>query len=310
MRSLLASATLVGSMSIAAADPARCKVDVSRAPDEVRAAIAQWVEAEPRCATSLDVRVVATDGGYYVIAHGNGRVFERVVPDAQAVGVLVASWAADDQVAPPPPAAPVVEPELPLRPPGTIAPTVVVDRATVPVKPPQPQRWLALGAMAQVEGAASAATGSRGVRADLDIFRRGKLSLGAGLALLQTDLVMYGSTAQWNYISTDDVRLQVGGAYTHRMGAWALRASGAIGLNYTSGSGTFDSMPVEGHGVFPSVEAAFLVARDLTARWGVFAGPVLTAYHQKFIYANGSGSTISAERGTDLSLYGGILRRL
>lgn len=332
---VLASSSVIAATTTAAAQPAasRCQVGVSRAPDEVRAAIAQWVNAEPRCSTSLDVRVIATEGGYYVIAHsGNGRVFERVVPDAQAVGVLVASWAADDSaVAPSPPVAvPDPAPPIPstivppasdpgagfaLRPPSAVAPRSLdpvhaTDAGAIPAKQAE-RRWLALGAMAQIsaDDATDTASGSRGIRADLDLYRKHGISVGAGFALMQTNLILQGYSSPYGYIDTDDVRVLGSVAYTHRTGKWAVRFSGGLGFVYTSGNGQFDGMTVSAEGAFPTFEAAVVVTRDLTKNWGVLAGPVLTAYQQDYVFTSG-GSTFSFNRSDEVSLYIALLRRL
>jgi hypothetical protein len=107
----------IGSSTVARAEaPApggRCAVEIARAPDEAHEAIARWVAQEPRCGAPLTVRVVPTADGLYVLAQAaDGRTFERVVPDAEAAGVLVASWAArvEDQAAA---RAPVVAPGVP-----------------------------------------------------------------------------------------------------------------------------------------------------------------------------------------------------
>src|SRR4051812_33596116 len=95
---VLATAGSAVAQPIVAPEP--CSVSIARAPDDVRAEIDHWVRAEPRCNASLEVRVVPTDGGYYLFARDNrGRVRERVVPDARSAGVLVASWVADDTIA-------------------------------------------------------------------------------------------------------------------------------------------------------------------------------------------------------------------
>src|SRR5215470_2613557 len=93
----------------AAAQPDVCNVTIVRAPDAVREVVESWVRAEPRCSGTLEVRIVPTDGGYYLFARdADGRTRERVVPDPQSAGALVASWAAADEVqlAAPPPVAP------------------------------------------------------------------------------------------------------------------------------------------------------------------------------------------------------------
>ncbi|MBA3457230.1 MAG: hypothetical protein H0T42_29380, partial [Deltaproteobacteria bacterium] len=87
---------------------ASCEVRFVRAPDDVRHVIERWLAAEPRCTGSMDLRVVPTDDGYYLLARRpDGRIHERVVPDAQSAGVLVASWVADDWIDPPPPPRPI-----------------------------------------------------------------------------------------------------------------------------------------------------------------------------------------------------------
>jgi len=86
-------------LASAPAAAAPCVVEVVRAPEGVREVVDHWVAAEPQCAATLEVRIVETEGGLYVIARdARGHVHDRVVPDAQTAGVLIASWAADDAV--------------------------------------------------------------------------------------------------------------------------------------------------------------------------------------------------------------------
>jgi hypothetical protein len=86
---------------------ASCRINLVRVPADMRAEIEGWVAAEPRCRVTLDVRVVATPEGLYVMATDpSGRILERTVPDATTAGVLIASWAADDGA----PAAPTPAP--------------------------------------------------------------------------------------------------------------------------------------------------------------------------------------------------------
>ncbi|MEO6774142.1 MAG: hypothetical protein ABI467_14180 [Kofleriaceae bacterium] len=73
-----------------------CSVNIVRAPDAVRETIEHWL-ANERCTLALEVRIIPTEGGLYVLATDeHGRVRERIVPDPQSAGVLIASWAADD----------------------------------------------------------------------------------------------------------------------------------------------------------------------------------------------------------------------
>jgi len=83
--------------------PGPCRVKVVRAPEDVRDEIDRWVAREPACRVALDVRAIPTEGGLYLLARDStGRLYERLVPDAQAAGVLVASWIADDALEPTP----------------------------------------------------------------------------------------------------------------------------------------------------------------------------------------------------------------
>lgn len=109
----------------------QCQVNVVRAPEDVRRVIESWVRRETACRTSLDVRVIPTDDGLYLLARDpSGRMYERLVPDAQAAGVLVASWIAGDSAPPAPPPAASAEPTAPVAPAPVVAP--------VPVAPPLP----------------------------------------------------------------------------------------------------------------------------------------------------------------------------
>lgn len=106
--------------ALAAASPALaqpCEVTIARAPDAIRAEIEAWVRSEPRCATSLEVRVVESSGGLYVFARdGRGFTRQRMVPDGATVAALIASWIADDSIDG------VWLPEAPPNPPVLMAP--------------------------------------------------------------------------------------------------------------------------------------------------------------------------------------------
>jgi hypothetical protein len=121
----------------------RCTVTIVRAPERVRREVEKWVSAEPRCSNSIELRVVTTDGGLYLVARDDrGRIRERIVPDAQSVGVLVASWVADDAPFWPsqPSPAPVASPDSPdaaddedVTAPPTPAPTPIFAPAPMPL---------------------------------------------------------------------------------------------------------------------------------------------------------------------------------
>src|SRR5690606_15193316 len=100
MRNVIYLAVLLAASSAAAqsVEEARtCQVTIARAPDDVREVVEAWVRSEPQCSKALEVRIVPTEGGLYLLAQDEqGRIRDRVVPDAETAGVLVASWIADD----------------------------------------------------------------------------------------------------------------------------------------------------------------------------------------------------------------------
>jgi hypothetical protein len=144
MRPLLIATLLAATTSVARAQPAdpaapisrpsACTVDIVRAPDDVRPVVEGWIGGELRCAVALEVRIVKTDGGLYLLARDDrGRSFERIVPDAESAGALIASWAADDSVASaaPAPAPPREAERVELMPPSFAPPsaTAAITRA-------------------------------------------------------------------------------------------------------------------------------------------------------------------------------------
>jgi hypothetical protein len=140
-RIALCACTALAGTSIATvrtADAGPCTVNVIAAPDEVRAQIESWVQAEPSCARELRVRVAVTEDGYELTAFDDGgQVRTRVVPDAPSAAVLVVSWMADDSV------------------PASAEPTIAFDSDSPfsdelslharPAATRRPRHWLALG---------------------------------------------------------------------------------------------------------------------------------------------------------------------
>jgi hypothetical protein len=187
MKTVISLGVVLVAASQAAAQPvtspATCAVRVVRAPDDVRQVVEGWVQAEPRCSVALDVRIIATDGGLYLFAlDERGRIRERIVPDAQSAGVLVASWVADDTMYTPPKAAAVPEDR---RDPFTIrggsgsdelsSPGMTLSNEPVDGDPRPPSRknvskWLGAGLLMSKDG------GDGGLRVDGDVWTRGKYS--------------------------------------------------------------------------------------------------------------------------------------
>lgn len=108
-RTVILAIVLAGSAGVAAGDPAPagatepppCGVHIDRAPAEIGAAIERRLVALSACSGRLDVWVVRSEDGLYVIARDElGRVRERVVPDVEVAAALIASWVEIDAQAP------------------------------------------------------------------------------------------------------------------------------------------------------------------------------------------------------------------
>ncbi|HEY5937659.1 MAG TPA: hypothetical protein VIU61_23590 [Kofleriaceae bacterium] len=331
--SLVGSAGSAGAQPVTA--PAACDVKIVRAPDDVRAVIESWVKAEPRCAVRLEVRVVPTQGGglYLLVRDEHGRERERVVPDAQSAGVLVASWAADDSIIPDAPAgpapAPAFGPELPPAPvqapaappvaeaaPPAAAPVRVaaapgLTPASAPVgitataapRPPS-KRWLTIGAMGRMgEGDVQ----PFGVRAELDLRTRGNWVFAVGASLQNAEVGLYDGSG-YGMIDTTDLRAVASIAWTKHRGRWQLRLGVGAGLMFTTAEGDFDGDLIQADGVSPTLELSALVARELTARWALTAGLILTATHQEYVIPS-SSSMLVLTRDGETHGFAGLRRR-
>jgi hypothetical protein len=278
-----------------APSPSTCALTIARAPDDVREIVERWVRAEPRCTTALEIRIVPTEGGLYLLARDEqGRVRERVVPDAQSAGVLVASWvAADASDAPTPydvhqPHAP--EPQLASEPPivtdllpqpaavatpgdaGPGAGPIVIAKPAVA----RPAKWLALGGMFAMSG-----NGGGGVRGELDLKTRKSLTFGIAASFSTWGATFYdhGET-----LETLDGKALAYLAIGAKRGRWHLRGALGAGLVYThatvqqwSSGGYY-----EAGGLFPVGELSAAVGREVTDRWQLYAGPIFSAYAQTY----------------------------
>jgi len=289
-------ATLLALAAPVAAQPAgpvsrTCEVRFVRAPDDVRYVIETWLAAEPHCSSKIDLRVIPTDHGFYLIAQRpDGRLHERYVPDAQSAGVLVASWVADDWVAPrtapassdiwnaPRPGAPPATPTRSVPQYTTPSETSVITAARSPLRRESAPRWLTLGAMFDTDRPEDG-----GLRAELDVFSRGGISLGVALAYSETMMRMYSSLSSLgsaSEIRSNDLAATVYGAYTLRYGRWELRGAVGAGAVYSEVDGTVDSNPgtwtpmeslsATGGGVV--LTASLLATLRIGDRWGINAG--------------------------------------
>jgi hypothetical protein len=323
LASLASVAPLVASAQPVTA-PAACDVKIVRAPDDVRAVIESWVKAEPRCAIALEVRVVPTQGGLYLLVRDeHGRERERVVPDAQSAGVLVASWAADDSIIPDqaPAPAPRFGPDLPPAPeppqaevvapaparvaaaPGLTPPaSTPVGVTATAAAPPPPTRWLTIGAMGGFSEADQV-----GVRAEYDLRTRGNWVFAVGASLQHVENELYDGY-DWGNVETTDLRSVASIAWTKHRGRWQLRLGAGAGLMFSSAKGSFANDPIQASGVSPTLEVSALIARELTARWALAAGLVVTATQQEYVIPT-SDSMIVLSRGSETNGFAGLRRR-
>jgi hypothetical protein len=307
---VLALVATVACPSFAHAQP--CEIHVLRAPDAVRAAIDDAIRAEKRCATSLVVRVVPTDKGFYLFAEStDGRTFERVVGDVRAAAAQVARWSIPDRVVPAvtPSTAPSFAEPLPVLPADPLAqsrhaaapsvasrddaPVVTTSSSAKPVTTRDRRgRWLSLGGVGSPD--------VQGARLELDFLARAGWSLGLGLE---------ASDMQMGVLEFQDVRAIATVGYTVGTGAWQLRTQLGIGMIRTELAGDLPPMgPFTTSGMFPTGEAAAQLTRTLGDSWAFAAGPLVTVYSQEY---RTSGSDIMvARRDYDVAIFGALRRRL
>ena len=296
-----------------------CSVTFVRAPEDVRYVIEQWLRAEPNCVASIELRVVPTEGGYYLMAQRpDGRIHERLVPDAQSAGVLVASWVADDWTGAPPPRAiegtpaPTPAPDPPLTvivdPTRVGAPgmTGVLAIAPAPRRAGKPGKWLSIGVMTDAEA------DSGGFRGDLELWSIGGFKLGGLLAFSE----YHGGLPYdqgWDYgdLALDEITLAASVSRTWRYGRWELRAGAALGMTWTDGKafGTMSSSPqgwqeYQVEGMTPYAELSGLVTRRFFESWGVALGPIVTFTDATFVGPT-SGASVTRET-PQYMLFGGL----
>ncbi len=183
----------------ASAEVEPCAVRFVRAPAGMAPVIAARLQALEACAMPLDVWIVRSEEGLYLVARdGLGRMRERIVPDVEVAAALIASWvepgafenevpAVDATPAPdaaaaitrdatPAPSAPVVSAA-----PGTVSPRPDLDEEpppswsrerdpATPATPASHARTFAIGAQAGVTWDNET---TRGMHVELELMRRG-----------------------------------------------------------------------------------------------------------------------------------------
>jgi hypothetical protein len=291
--SLIALVALVVLAAPAAAQPitspASCAVTISRAPDDVREVVEAWVKAEPRCASSLDIRIIPTEGGLYLLAQDeHGGVRERIVPDAQSAGVLIASWVADDTF--PPDKTVVFVPELSppsaaRAPTAPLATTNGVDAMASPSRSPRLEKWLSAALMFHSGGGQGG-----GLRGEVDVLSWTKWSLGLAIAKTAWGTEVL-DVRDWPYEAyhLDDLKGVAYVARTMTHGPVSLRAALGAGVvrtraqAYVKRGTSFDQemWTLDESGTFATAEGSLLATLQL-GKWGLQAGPVISANAQAF----------------------------
>jgi hypothetical protein len=296
-----------------------CDVRIVRAPEGVRAAVQHWLDGE-RCSVALEIRIIPTDGGLYVLSRDPlGRVHERVVPDAQAAGLLIASWAADDGIEPPvahpagPPVAtpPAVDPE----PRDVVPPSAIkVHRRMRPTPPARRRnRWASIGAGEGIRGG--------GIRTSFDIYTYGNWVFGANAAITTNRL----TTGDYPYITnTDgnqlflpwvdilDSRVLATAGRNFELGeTWHARAALGLGVGVTSVtadamdmSGTPDRLTTRGVVSYPTGTVS--LAHDVGDEWGLEVG-LDTSYFYEHI--NLAAQTLNRSQ-VELLFFAGLRHQL
>ncbi len=295
-----------------------CGVTFVRAPDDVRFVIEQWLRAEPRCSSTIELRVLPTEGGLYLLAQRpDGRIHERFVPDAQTAGVLVASWVADDWTAPsaPPPAAmaPTPPPTRALPAPMAIdeprggAPGAVGVIAVAQPHARHSGKWLSLGMAVQLDNEGG------GFRAEADVLSLGSWRLGAVVSYTETHFDLMSTSWDYGSLNVGDVKVMATLGRTWTWGRWQLRGGLGIGALYTSSTAegrTYStSNPYGDYEGFSSeatsaaLELTGLVTRRIGRSWGIGVGPVLTVGETQM----SSSSNQEIHRSlTNAMLFGGL----
>jgi len=292
----------------AAADP--CDVRIVHAPDAVRAEVAKWLLDEAACGGPLEIRIVPTTEGLYVFAHDmNGRVRERVVPDAQSAGVLIASWAASDADAP----KPAMSVELSYSPPepALAPPRDALIRRYMPARASQ-QRMLAMQTF----------FGSTivGMRGEYDVWRKGPWLASATMSIAHDDYIDWENRGhdKLDFIDTKLMASVAAIGETDRVRiTWGVSAG--VLASYVRGTSYFDDDPMQPSyaygtldalGLSPALEATATIGVRLSREWLIEGGALATVFTQEYETPTTMGHTTIEARGAKLLFLAGVRRSL
>jgi hypothetical protein len=339
---LIVLAVALALANVAFGDPSHpCAVHVARAPAQIRAEIERWLAGESSCNVALEVRVVATEGGYYLLARDvRGRVRERIVPDGASAGVLVASWASDDQLGddvPPPNLARPAEIDqagdddddtgsdaAPVH--AVQEQTFAITSSAYTPKPhddwPLPSKWLRVDLLVSSAGVAGS-----GLRAEVDVLQLHgwtaglAASIATGLDMVPDTLEIPDMMSQLELRDTDAL------AYVARTGnvtSWLhVRGAFAAGARVTTATLPFidnqdgvTSGPSSATGVRPTIDASLLVGAELGHGWALELGALVSAssaLHVSMPESIGWEQTavdVQLDTAVGLQLFGGLAHRL
>jgi hypothetical protein len=276
---MLVSLAAVPAVADPVVHPDSCPVTIARAPDDVRRVIERWLAAETEC-IALEVRVVPTDGGLYLLARDvRGH-------DARS-----------------PPQSPIVLPLPSFSPPQPPGIDVGVMPATSGA--PASQRWLALSAMVPVVGRGGfvctdqdcsrppqiMADAALAVRGEIDLWARSGWSAGVAATLSKGGIVAspdfaVGPWMSIGLINTFDARVTAVFAREVRLGSWRLRGAVGGGFAYvTAHALAFNELAgpaasFDAQDLTPIAEVTLSIGLDLGRNWGFDIGPVWTFYDQ------------------------------
>jgi hypothetical protein len=303
-------AALLAASGPAIAEP--CAVTLVISPPSVRDVVAKWVQAEPRCSVALEVRIVPTDGGFYIHARdARGRVRERIVPDGQTAAVLITSWAADDTIAPgtarervaiddlaasPPklrgPEPGVLIDRLVANPPRTVVratpvPEVAVRAVAPPVRDRISGRTFEIAAMV---GTSGDDTHHWGARTAVDLALRGRWHFGVSVAYTRAAYPVYRALDTGD-LETSSLSATGYVATVGSVGPLEMRAHAGVGFAGTYLTGVLYDGTAPNHdayawpdafGIYPTAEVAAhlrLIGEDT---WQLEVGPYLRWLGESF----------------------------
>jgi hypothetical protein len=286
-----------------------------RVPDDVRPVVEKWVHAEQHCSVALEVRIVPTDGGLYVIARDDrGQSHERVVPDATSAGVLIASWVSDDALKPPAPRRPLIasigayadspllesdkDAPVPVRIASASTTADVVRERAPDAQPastsPPPSRWIAISGFAELGTiGGDDDNNGHGLRTAIDLISVGPWTIDATASLATgTHLTTATSLTVIDAAMIGHVSASVG------RGLWRLVPSLGAGWVYTHAHGG-DPRFADTDEVTAIAETALAIELRIDRGLALVAGPLVTLYTRRM-------AADQLDRGVDVALSGGI----